>query len=176
MKEATAGAMESPGAQLAFKPGLIERALLQGRALALSDPLLESDTEPEKLFRTMERSYSGDLFAIGAMSLWCAGFLLCFVAIARRVWFARSMTVYLLIPSALALLLTLFAVRQRCRQTVSFLTTTCSWPSWNSCSYFPRWQLFSFLCVSQTRERHSLTTCKPGANPGPVLSADFPGP
>jgi hypothetical protein len=115
-------ASESPGVQLAFKPGLIERALLQGRALALSDPLLESDTEPEKLFRTMERSYSGDLFTIGAMSLWCAGFLLCFVAIARRVWFARSMTVYLLIPSGLALLLTLFAVRRPALQADRFLS------------------------------------------------------
>ncbi len=108
--------------RVVFKPGLIERAMLEQRALGLSDPLLESDTEPEKLFRTMERSYSGDLFSIGAMSLWCAGFLLCFAAIARRVWFARSMTVYLLIPSILSLLLTLFAVRRPALQTDRFLS------------------------------------------------------
>lgn len=107
---------------IVFKPGLIERALLQQRALGLSDPLLESDTEPEKLFRSMERSYSGDLFSIAAMSLWCGGFLLCFAAIARKVWFARSMAVYLLIPSAFSLLLTLFAVRRPALQTDRFLS------------------------------------------------------
>ncbi|MBL8020153.1 MAG: hypothetical protein JNM27_10855, partial [Leptospirales bacterium] len=68
-------------AEFTIKPGLIHRVLIQKKALALRDPLLESDAEPERLFRNMERSYSGDLFYSGALVFWCASFLLCAVSL-----------------------------------------------------------------------------------------------
>ncbi|HQI19348.1 MAG TPA: hypothetical protein PLW55_08385, partial [Leptospiraceae bacterium] len=54
--------------KVAFKPGLIERALIQKKAIGLEDDLLESDAQPERLFRSLERSYAGDLFSSAAIT------------------------------------------------------------------------------------------------------------
>ncbi|HNJ04552.1 MAG TPA: hypothetical protein PLB73_09890, partial [Leptospiraceae bacterium] len=98
--------------KVAFKPGLIERALIQKKAIGLEDDLLESDAQPERLFRSLERSYAGDLFSSAAITLWCTGFLLCFLALRKRVWFGRSMAWLLILPSTVSILIVLFTLRR----------------------------------------------------------------
>ncbi|MCE9597357.1 MAG: hypothetical protein K8S54_05250 [Spirochaetia bacterium] len=109
---------KATSAQLTIKPGLIHRALLQKKALTLRDSLLESDAEPERLFRNLERSYSGDLFYSGALAFWCASFLLCAISLRQRVWFGRTMAWLLLVPSVLSMLLVLFGIRRELYTTM----------------------------------------------------------
>lgn len=96
-----------------WRPGLFAQLVVMNRARDLiEDELLESDARPEKLFRNLERSRTGLLFALALALFWCGAHLLSLVALVRNQWFARPMTLYTITPSMFFLLIYLLAVQR----------------------------------------------------------------
>ncbi len=96
-----------------WKAGLIQRVAMQRQALELfTDNLLESDSRPDQLFRSMERTLTGDIFLLCLTGFWCFLILLCGVAAIKRHWFFASMFYLIMIPSVLLIFLILITVRR----------------------------------------------------------------
>ncbi len=95
-----------------WAPGLLEKVLRQNRALKLfQDPLLESDSRPEKLLRGMEHSFTADISLLAATIAWCAFILLTLLALLKRHWFYQPM-LYMVVPvSAAAIFVLLLSER-----------------------------------------------------------------
>ena len=116
--EMPAAKTEDPGnppPKLAFTwaPGLMERTALQRRALAaFRDPLLESDSRPDRLLRSLERSFTADLVLLLISIVWGILLLTCLAALRRGHWFYRPMLLMVLAPLAVAVLLVLLNVRR----------------------------------------------------------------
>ncbi len=104
---------ESAGAGWTWRAGLIERALVQNEVQRrFGDPLLESDSRPEGLFRQIERTYTADLTRLFVTVFWCALIALLLPALYKRHWFYMPMSFYIFLFSALAILLELTTARQ----------------------------------------------------------------
>lgn len=93
--------------------GLLERTILQRKALSVfRDPLLESDSRPDKLLRGMERSLTADIVLLFLCLAWSALLLATLGALRRKHWFYRPMLLMVLGPLVVALLLVLMNVRR----------------------------------------------------------------
>ena len=98
---------------LIWKPGLLSQVPAQRRALlSFQDPLLESESKPDKLLRNLERSLTGDMMLLALCVFWCLGLLLCLVALYKRHWFYNPMLFIIILPSMVILLSLLFGVRR----------------------------------------------------------------
>ncbi len=96
-----------------WSAGLVERTVLQRRALlSFRDPLLESDSRPERLLRSLERSFTADLVLLILSALWCMLIVSCLAALRRGHWFYRPMLLMVLAPLTVAVLFVLLNVRR----------------------------------------------------------------
>ncbi len=107
------GDRKAPEVKIVLDPGLIRNVYYISKARSvLDDPLLESDSRPENLFRNLERAYILNIFLLIIASAWC---ILTFLGIYARIgnhWFSRPMTVMIVAPSTFALLLIISIVRK----------------------------------------------------------------
>lgn len=105
--------------QAAIGPGLFFKVQMETRALALmQDPLLESDSRPDRLFRSIERSLFADAVLLTANFLWCALLVISAWTAWQNRWFARPLQVMVYVPSIIWLLIVLFSVRRIQLETV----------------------------------------------------------
>lgn len=99
--------------RLTWRPGLIQRVIIQRKALTVFlDRLLESDSRPDQLLRTMERSLTGDTFLLTLDVFWCLSLIFCSIALVKRHWFYNSFVYFVLSPSVVLILLILTTVRR----------------------------------------------------------------
>lgn len=99
--------------RIRWMPGLIEQVhIIESTLGTFSDPLLESDAKPERMFRELERALLVRLFTMALLIFWSLAALLLLVAMFRGHWFARPMTGLVITPALFTLLLLLLFPRR----------------------------------------------------------------